>query len=37
LVAALIEKETIEQEEIEKLMGVPQTKNTSGPGIEIVG
>jgi cell division protease FtsH len=37
LVAVLIEKETIEQEEIEKIMGVPQTKNTNGPGIEIVG
>ncbi|HLD61044.1 MAG TPA: ATP-dependent zinc metalloprotease FtsH [Patescibacteria group bacterium] len=37
LVAALMEKETLEQEEIEAIMGVPQPSSKSGPGIEITG
>ncbi len=36
LVAALMEKETLEQEEIEAIMGVPQNKGDR-PGIEISG
>ena len=36
MVAVLMEKETIEQEDIEQIMGVPQKKNVTGrPGIEI--
>ncbi len=38
MVAVLLEKETIEQEEIEKVMGISQhNKKSSGPGIEVVG
>ena len=37
MVAVLLEKETIEQEEIEKVMGVSQqNKKSSGGGIEVV-
>jgi cell division protease FtsH len=36
MVAALMEKETLEQAEIEAVMGVPQGKDPSLPGIEIV-
>jgi cell division protease FtsH len=36
IVAALMEKETLEQAEIEAVMGVPQGKDPSRPGIEIV-
>ena len=36
MVKVLLEKETIEQEEIEKIMGGPQVKNNpNNPGIEI--
>ena len=38
MVAVLLEKETIEQDEIEAVMGGSQhNKKSSGPGIEIVG
>ncbi len=38
MVAVLLEKETIEQEEIEAIMGLSQQhKKSSGPGIEIAG
>ncbi len=37
MVAVLLEKETVEQEDIEKIMGVPQTKLHDHPGIEING
>ncbi|OGH69246.1 MAG: cell division protein FtsH [Candidatus Magasanikbacteria bacterium RIFCSPLOWO2_02_FULL_44_11] len=37
MVVVLMEKETLEQEELELVMGAPQKKNFSGPGIEIAG
>lgn len=37
MVAVLIEKETIEQDAIEAIMGKPQKKLVTGPGIEITG